>query len=392
MAVDEKVVEQKIANKEPLSKEETAFVMSYPNAEGGNTSGDQEIPDEELGFEPEKKDDKATPGTKDEAGKSAADQEAENAKADEAKKKADKEKADADAKAAEAAAAEKKKKEAEEGIYQKVEKELEKPEGQEDLSGLSEREKGLYYALKAERKKRQKAEEDRDEVLFRDVKARKAAEAKAAIEKEAPEPDIDVKIDGEDEDFITVKDAKKIIDAVKKARPKSKAEAGEVDEVAAQNRTTALRIANMSARDVVESRVAGGQKDLPDYDTTMKIGEMIVESNLEYQKEIYKAYKEGRNPALVTYDLVRKDPKFATLYGKKDEKAPEPKAEDKAKEGKENLKKIEENEKKPKTSGAQGAGSTEGTGEYTLESLLAMSPREFRKVPKHIREKFLYNT
>ncbi len=383
--ITKEAVEEKLAKGENLTKEETEFVMSYPNPEGGNTSGDQELSDEELGLENE---DKATSGKKDEAAKPASDKkEAGDANTDEAKKKAEKEKADADAKAAEAAAAEKKKKEAEEGIFQKVEKELAKPEGQEDLTDLSEREKGLYYALKAERKKRQTAEEDRDAALFVNVKTKKAAEAKAAAVKEEAESEVDIKLEGEDEDFITVKEAKKIVDALKK-KSKAKTDTGDVDEVAKENRETALRIAEMSARDVVEARVAGGQKDLPDYDTTMKIGEMIVESNPEYQKEIYKAYRQGRNPALVTYDLVRKDPKFATLYGKKDEAKP---ADDKAKTGKENLKKIEENLIKPKTSGAQGGGSAETLEGYTLEGLLKMSISEFRKVPKHIREKFLYS-
>jgi hypothetical protein len=296
------------------------------------------------------------------------------------------EKTDEAARAAEAAASEKKKKEAEEGIFEKVNKELDKPEGQEDLAGLSEREKGLYYALKGERKKRQKAEEDRDEVLFRDVKARKVAEAKEAADKAKPEPDLDITIDGEDDDFMTVKEAKKIVDTLKKGRSNPK---GDDLEVAAQNRNHTMLIAEMSARDVIESRVNGGQKDLPDFDTTMKIGELIIEGNPEYQKEIYKAYKTGRNPALTTYDLVRKDPKFASLYGTKKDDKP---AEDKAKEGKENLKKIEENEGKPKTSGAKGGGSAADLEGYTAEQLIAMTPREFRKVPKHIREKFLYNT
>jgi len=388
MAVDEKVIEEKLAKKEALTPEETKFVMSYPNAESGNTSGDQDIPDEELGLEDEEKNKAPVPGIKkDETTPPAGDKKTGDAKTDEAKEKAE---ADAKAKAAEAEAAEKKKKDAEEGIFQKVEKELEKKDGEEDLSGLSEREKGLYYALKAERKKRQKAEEDRDEVLFRDIKAKKAAEAKTAADKKAAEEAEaeEIKLEGEDDEFITVKEGRRIVAAIKGKR--STAPTGVVDEVAAQNRETALRIAEMSARDVIEARVAGGQKDLPDYETTMKIGEMIIEANPEYQKEIYKAYKQGKNPALTTYDLVRKDPKFSTLYGKKAEvKAAD---EKKAEEGKENLKKIEENEKKPKTSGAQGGGSAGDTEAYTIEQLNAMTPSEFRKVPKHIREKFLYNT
>jgi len=373
MAIDEKVLESKIQNKEALSKEETDYVMKSVDGESSGKTSDGEGVDFSDAEDIDKKDDAKPASDKKEAG---------DAKADEAKIKADTE---AKAKAAEADVAGKKGKEAEEGIFQKVEKELAKPEGEEDLAGLSEREKGLYYALKGERKKRQKAEEDRDEVLFRDVKARKVAEAKEAAEKAKPEPEVDIELDGEDEDFITVKDAKKIVDALKKkGKP---ADDGEADEVTARNRNHTIFIAEMSARDVVEARTAGGQKDLPDFDTTMKIGELIVEANPEYQKEIYKAYKTGRNPALVTYDLVRKDPKFAALHGKT-----EVKTDDKAKEGKENLKKLEENEKKPKTSGAQGGGSAEDLEGYTAQALINMSPREFRKVPKHIREKFLYNT
>ena len=387
--MNEQVIEQKIANKEALTPEETKFVMSYP-ADGSPAQAADDKDGDDDAFK-DIEDDDATDGTKSDDGKPEAgkDKKDGKAEADEAKKKSDKEKADADAKAAEAAAAEKAKKEAEEGIFDKVEKELQKPEGQEDLTGLSEREKGLYYALKSERKKRQKAEEDRDEVLFRDVKARKTAEAKEAADKKAKEEEPDIKFEGQDEDFITVKEAKSIVDAMKKAAA-NKGPDGSAEEVAAQNRTHALRIAEMSARDVLESRIAGGQKDLPDFDKTMKIGELIVESNPAYQKAIYEAYKTGKNPALITYDLVRKDPKFAALYGTKADATP--KAEDdKAKQGKENLKKIDENEKKPKTSGNQGGGNAEGIEGYTLQQLNDMTPSQFRKVPKHIREKFLYN-
>jgi hypothetical protein len=53
MAVDEKEVERKLAAKEALTPEESRFVMSYPNSEGGNTTGVQEMTDEELGLEDE---------------------------------------------------------------------------------------------------------------------------------------------------------------------------------------------------------------------------------------------------------------------------------------------------------------------------------------------------
>ena len=383
MAVDEKVVEQKIANKEALTPEETQFVMGYPNEEGGNTVSNNE--EEEVDFsEAEDVDaDKDKTSEKKDDTPPAGEEKVGDAKTGEAK--TEPEKTEDKAKTAEAEESDKPKEEAEEGIFQKVNKELDKPEGQEDLSDLTEREKGLYYALKSERKKRQKAEEDRDEVMFRDVKARKQAEAKATVEKETPpEPEIDLEFEGEDDEFMTVADARKLAAAIKKG--KTAEPTGEVEAVAAENRTHTLRMAEMLARDVIEARVTAGHTELPDYDTTMKIATMIVEANPEYQKEIYQAYKDGRNPALVTYDLTRKDSKFATLYGKKVEDGK------KAVDGKETLKKIEENEGKPKTSGAKGGGSAGDLEGYTLQQLLDMSPSEFRKVPKAVREKFLFNT
>jgi hypothetical protein len=355
--ITEQSVQEKLNKGETLTKEETSFVMGTPPdpKEAGN--------DEDGAFDGmEEVENKPASGTKDEPAKSEKEEKpAEPAKAE---KKADEAPADPSKAAPEV-------KKDEGNLIVRIETELAKAEGQEDLSGLSDREKGLFWSLRKERSKRQKAEEDRDVLLFQDIKKRKEGEAKAK-EEEAKKPKRDP------EDFITVKDLEE-------------QEAAERAEQGARERSTLLKVASMNAHDVLEVRRSNGQ-DLPDYDTVMAIAEKIVEENDEYKRQIYEAYKKGKNPALFVYDLVRKDPQFLKLY-KPAEKPADPTAapkDEKSAEAKKTLDKINENEKKPKTSGAQGGGAGGGeTHEYTIQELADMSPAQFRKVPKQIRERFL---
>ncbi len=366
-------VQEKINKGENLTKEETQFVMQStdgPDQDAQNTS------DEELGLEEDGK--KKDNTSKDDNNKEAEDAK-KKAEADEAAKKKSEEEAEAKKKKeAEEAEAAKAKKADEESFHAKVEKTLNLADKDINLEGYTEKEKGLFWELRKERKARQQAEADRDAERFERIKKEKLAAEKDKAKKVEPEEG--------DEDFITQGELKKRLKKTEEERDA---------ENAAKVRAVIIKTADMTAHSIVESRRAKGE-DIPDYNKVMELGPVIIETNEEYAEKIREAVAKGKNPALVCYDLIRNDPRFKSLYNpeapaaKKEEPKEEKPKDDKKKEGEENLKKIDANKDKPKTSAAAGGGGGEGDyGEYTFDQLVKMTTSEFRKVPKKVREKFL---
>ena len=373
--ITEAGVQEKLNKGEALSKEETAFVMSGP-PEGVAAPVDTDP------NKPEERDDVIIDEEKPPSGKK--DEDAEKPGEDKGKEAVEAEKKTDDGKKAEASEKpepEAPKKTDDGTLHGKVEKEIDKPDGQEDLSGFSEREKGLFYEMKKSRKRAQKAEEDRDALMFERIKAAKLAQEGKTEKPVEEEEDLFGK-DADPDDFPTVG---KLREITKKA--------GERESAArrARDRAITVRLSEMTARQIVEVRSESG-KDAPDYDEVMELAPVIVEGNPDYQKQIYDAYVKGKNAALLTYDIIRKDPKFTALFKPSAEAPKEAPKKDTADEGKKTLEKINANEKKPKTSGSGGAGGGEGGEEYTFEQLLRMTSGQFKKVPKTVRDKFLYNS
>jgi hypothetical protein len=137
----------------------------------------------------------------------------------------------------------------------------------------------------------------------------------------------------------------------------------------------------------------------------MELTEEIINTNPAYQKAVAESLIKGENPALKMYELIQADPEYAKLLpaaqtrvqarkAKKSDKKEEPKAKTaeelkKEADAAEAEKKLKENADKPKTSGhAEGKDKIEGS-DYTLEQITAMSDREFSKLPKKVREKYL---
>ena len=360
--ITEAVVQEKLNKGEELSKEETAYVMSAPpdgvaapvDTDPGKPETDE--PDDVIIDENAEK-----PG--EEKGKEPAEAEK---KADDGKK----------AEASEKPEPEAVKKPDEGTLHGKIEKELDKADGSEDLEGFSEREKGLFYEMKKSRKRAQKAEEDRDALMFERIKEAKLKQ-EGKPEKPAEEEEDPFGKDVDPEDFPTVGKLREITKNMNEREAAARR---------ARDRQMTVRISEMNARNIVELRKENG-KDAPDYDEVMELASIVVEGNPEYEKKIWDAFTKGKNAAMLTYDLIRSDPKFKSLY-KPSQEAPKI---DKAEEGKKTLDKINANEKKPKTSGNGGAGGGAGGEEYTIEQLLRMTPGQFRKVPKTVRDKFLYN-
>ena len=352
--VDMKAVEEKITNKQALTPEEIKEVMSLP-------------PGGVIANEPEEAED---------IFKDAID-------LDEPKKEDKKEEVKEPPKEEEKKAAEPPPaKEPEEAHLDKVYKELDKPEGQEDLSAFSKNEKGLFWEMKRERRARQKAEEERDVLRFDKIKRENAPKEEP---KEPVMPDIG------DDDFVSGKQLKEIVKNLK---------APKVPEAPAQNPMSGMQQRYMAMCD----QVARGQYD--DYDEVIEAANDILQANPDYTKQLVNAFQKGDNPALVAYHLAKGDPSFDKAItaariridartpkkkeppkeeAKKEEKPEAPKVD----EAKEKEKKIEENSNKAKTSGSFGGGEGgEGAG-MTLQDVMDMSDADFAKLPKAKREALL---
>jgi len=376
--ITEAGVQEKLNKGEALSKDETAFVMSGP-PEGTAAPVDTD-PGKPEADEPDDviiDDEKPSSGKKDEdAEKPGEDKGDETA---EAEKKADDGKK---AEASEKPEPEAPKKTDEGTLHGKIEKELDKADGSEDLEGFSEREKGLFYEMKKSRKRAQKAEEDRDALMFERIKE---AKLKQEGKPEKPAEEEEEPLFGKDadpEDFPTVGKLREITKTMNEREAAARR---------ARDRQMTVRVSEMNARNIVDFRKEAG-KDAPDYDEVMELASVIVEGNPEYEKKIWDAFVKGKNAAMLTYDLIRSDPKFTSLFkpSQGEVKKDAPKT-DTAEEGKKTLEKINANNSKPKTSGSGGAGGGASGEEYTIEQLLRMTPGQFRKVPKTVRDKFLYN-
>ena len=271
--------------------------------------------------------------------------------------------------------------EVEEEGKQKVEEELEKPEGKQDLAKFNKNETALYWDLKRERRGRQKAEAERD--LLRFDKAKDQKKVEPAKEEEEEE---DMFADRDDDDFLSVAEAKKLVQSMKKA-PALPAQQGEpqVDPV----RLGYVKMCDDKARETFD-----------DYNEVMECGQELLDNSVVYQVEVARAVQQGLNPAVVAYNLIKGDPDFPKTLpiaqarlaarGDKPEKKETPKVDPtKAKKAKETEKKIETNQNKVKTSGHFSGGAEGGTDEFTEEQFLNMTDADFAALPKKTRDNIL---
>ncbi len=411
-------IQEKLNRGETLTAQETKDVMSMPNVDDGAGGAVPLSAEEEKELETGEEI-SSTSANEEESSASAKSEESSSTTSDEsaasgekkgeeessASAKSDESSSSAESGKTESSSSAESKKPDNESLVDKLEKELSKPEGQEDLTTYSERERGLFYALRQQRKRAQGAEADRDTEKFKNIKAANLLKEKTAQEdkeKKTSEVETEIKkiLEGEDE-FISKKDLARLVELIRK--PAEKTDTGLNDEDRARERHAFTVRAETNAKSIVDAR-RKSEPTLPDYnDVLEKCGPVIIEGNEAYENQIAEAVRKGENPALLCYELIIKDPSFVTLYkpgtaAKKEEKTAEEKAkEKKAAEGKENLSKINKNLDKTNTSGTKG-GSGGATikdskgNEYTLMQLYNMSSSEFRKVPREVREKFLEQT
>lgn len=273
-----------------------------------------------------------------------------------------------------------------EDTFVKIEREMAKPEGSEDLGSFSPREKAYFHQMRRDRKARQKAEEERDAALFREGKLKKDAEAK---------PDSDPYDGRAEDDILTVKDAKEIL---KKQREKVAAPAA--PEAPPAQVASAKRYLTLCEKEAREKHA--------DFDVVMELSDDLISNSPDALKEISEQTQRGENPAEVMYSIIKKQKDFDTLLPVAETRlkarkaaapaspaspsAPAPATpEDKAKIDKATQaeKALEDNAGKTKTTAHVSAREGKPAAELTLEEIGAMSDMEFAKLPRHVRQRYL---
>lgn len=246
-------------------------------------------------------------------------------------------------------------------LEKRLEKELEKPYGEEDLSDYTPRERAFFYEMRRERRKRQEKQEEFDLFRFKHLqeRAKEPAPEKEPEAKKEPKKD---PFEGKDEDeFLTVGDVKKILNE-NQPKPGTKNE----EKLVQVNQNLMMR-----------NWFLEGQMRHDDFLDVVNSAPEVLEGDKDAAQEIMETARRGGNPALTTYNLVKASSKY---------KGEKPEAERDVHQDR--AKRIETNAKKPRTTGGSGSGSVPA-GEYTYEELVSMSDDDFTRISPDKREKLL---
>lgn len=264
-------------------------------------------------------------------------------------------------------------------LRKKLEAELDKPYGEEDLSDYSSRERALFFEMRRERRKRQETQEELDLFKFRDLKKKAETLDDSKEEKDSTKQEPDDLFSGRDEEeFLTVGDVKKIL-AKQSKDPISKDVTPEV-----KKHLQGLHEQNMKLLQKTWF-LEGQQKHPSDFMDVLDLASDLLDGDKKAEEEIQETAKRGGNPALTTYNLVKAHPKFKEKANPKEEVVESD--DDQGRDiTEQRAKKIEANSKKPRTTGA-GGGSP--SSEYSLEELVNMSDEDFSKISPEKRKKLL---
>ena len=372
--VDQKVIDEKVQTGKALDKDEQKAFLSQQGPVDGYTKVDVED------MSPEAFDD--TNETK--VGEGEKKPVVDEAKAKEAEAK---QKEEVKAKAEEKAPENKV------DFFVRLERELAKPDDQEDLNDFSTREKAYYRQMRLDRKNRQKAESERDASKLNELRMKRELDEakKSKVEEVDPIEELKKK---DPTDYMTVAEVTALVDKVA-AKKEAKEEAAAEEKPAVDPRQLRyLKMCEKEARDTHPE----------DFDTVMAMVDDIISNNQNHLTELAKTMVAGENPALKAYELIKADPEFAKLLPvaqtkiearktaakKPEEKAPQKSAEESAKEkrAKEAEEALEKNKTKTKTTGhVEAAGDT--GDEPSWDEISKMSDREFAKLPRKTRQKYL---
>lgn len=240
----------------------------------------------------------------------------------------------------------------------KVEEALEEGKAP-SMEGWSQREIGLYYDLRRERRRAQEAEKTTDVLRFEAARKKAAEEAEDKEEEEELKP----------EDFVPVKVMRQTITEA-------------VAPFAKENMNLRARL------DETQARMDPARGN--DLDLVMTIGKSIIAETPEYQQDICDAVREGENVAIVIYDLIKSDERFESRLAEFQKLHP-PKVNGKApsKEAADKAERIKANAKKPVTSGAVSGGGGDAKVGKTPADYQKMTPQEFGRLPKAERDRIL---
>jgi hypothetical protein len=262
---------------------------------------------------------------------------------------------------------------------EKSENELKKPEGEEDLTNFSPREKGLFYELRQQRRRAQRAETEARAAEFHLFQERKA---KAASAKEPTDDDFNKLFEGkEEDDLLTVGEAKKVLEMARR-------QPAQLDKATRQE-LVSLKFERNLEKTAVK---------YPDAPKVVGLLDTLLDNDEPYsklaQEEVIATYQRGGNFVQVIYNFIKGHPKFpeyeAKLTGSDGAKADSSAAKDPdAEEKKERARKLAENQSKEKSTGGAGGGDSPKAGEYTEQELRDMTPAQWAKLPAKTRKKLL---
>ena len=385
MTVDETVLNEKIQAGKPLSKEEAEVVLRDEGPVEGYMKSDVED------MSPEEFDNKEE--TKEGVEEVAAEDKDETKEGKDETKPATTEtktKKDETPKPA-----------AKEDTFVKLERELAKEEGKEDLKEFSDREKAYFHQMRRDRKRAQKAEADLDTERRERLKLKTDLETtKKAKEEAKPDPIEELK-KKDPTDYLTVAEVIGLVQTLQTKPAESKKEDREDDQPQVDHRQ--MRYLKMCEKEARETHPE-------DFDAVMELTEDIIMNNPKHLNAVAQATKAGENPAIKAYELIKADPEFATLYQvaktkieargqmkkpeekkveKKEEKPTKTQAEiDKEKRVKASEEAMEKNKNKTKTTGhVETAGLDDD--DDSLSKYADLPDREFAKLPKKTRQKVL---
>jgi len=260
------------------------------------------------------------------------------------------------------------------------------------IQKLTPREKAFYYEMKKERKKRQEIEAEKD-YLATQLKYNKPPEKKEESTKGEEEIDLgDLLKDKEDDDFIAVGEVKKLIPTLIKKEVSKTIE--EIEKKKSEEQKRIIQQQSDQERRITELEEEF-KKTHDDYEDMLNIAAKAMKDFPSLSLEVFNATQDPKgNPVEVVYSIGKK---FQKIYGaetaetKKSQGAKDTQSTNTAK-------KIIENAERRKTSASVSGG---GSKTFTLSDLESMDREElgqflaklpmseYRKVPKHIRERAL---
>ena len=268
-----------------------------------------------------------------------------------------------------------------------IEKEIDKPEGQEDLTKFTPTEIGLYWDLKKARKKNQALAEQNEVLRVEQVVKRlqdekeKKSDGEAATEEEAADPE--KLFEGRDaDDLLTIKEAKEIL---KKLAPKKPVKQEAPVQTGLLPRWV-LQAQNAEADGKLRSKGITDFFEVIDHTIT------ALGDDKDAKTILAETASNGGNVSERVYWLIKGSPKWAEI--EKTIKADKEKAEKPAgtkapsKENEDRARRIEEADGKIKTTGA-GSGAAADTGEYSSEEVASMTIQDIQKLPRETRQAIL---